>query len=82
MAIIRSTVDLAHSLGLRIVAEGIEDLETLALVDDLGCDAAQGYLMGRPVPPEEFDLGPVALLPHHDTSTAKGVRHLETSLVH
>jgi diguanylate cyclase (GGDEF)-like protein len=61
VAIIRSTVDLAHSLGLRIVAEGIEDLETLALVDDLGCDAAQGYLMGRPVPPEEFDLGPVAL---------------------
>jgi diguanylate cyclase (GGDEF)-like protein len=82
VAVIRSTVDLAHSLGLRIVAEGIENLETLALVDDLGCDAAQGYLMGRPVPPEEFDLGPVALLPHHDTSTAKGVRHLETSLVH
>jgi predicted signal transduction protein with EAL and GGDEF domain len=61
VAVIRSTVDLAHSLGLRIVAEGIENLDALALVDDLGCDAAQGYLMGRPVPAEEFDLGPVAL---------------------
>jgi EAL domain-containing protein (putative c-di-GMP-specific phosphodiesterase class I) len=60
VSVIRSTVDLAHSLGLRIVAEGIENLDALALVDDLGCDAAQGYLMGRPVPAEEFDLGPVA----------------------
>jgi diguanylate cyclase len=67
VAVIRSTVDLAHSLGLRIVAEGIEDLDALALVDDLGCDAAQGYLMGRPVAPEEFDLGPVALQ-HHGKS--------------
>lgn len=61
ISVIRSTVDLAHSLGLRIVAEGIENLDALALVDDLGCDAAQGYLMGRPVPSEEFDLEPVAL---------------------
>ena len=61
VAVIHSTIDLAHSLGLRIVAEGIETLDALALVDDLGCDAAQGYLMGRPVPAEEFDLGPVAL---------------------
>jgi EAL domain-containing protein (putative c-di-GMP-specific phosphodiesterase class I) len=64
VAVIRSTVDLAHSLGLRIVAEGIETLETLALVDGLGCDAAQGYLMGRPVSSEDFDLGPVALRLH------------------
>ncbi len=56
VSIIRSTVDLAHSLGLRIVAEGIENLDALELVDDLGCDAAQGYLMGRPAPAEDFDL--------------------------
>jgi diguanylate cyclase (GGDEF)-like protein len=56
VSIIRSTVDLAHSLGLRIVAEGIENLDALALVDSLGCDAAQGYLMGRPVPASEFNL--------------------------
>jgi diguanylate cyclase (GGDEF)-like protein len=62
VAVIRSTVDLAHSLGLRIVAEGIENLEALALVDDLGCDAAQGYLMGRPVPADDFDLTSVAAM--------------------
>jgi len=63
VSIIRSTVDLAHSLGLRIVAEGIENLDALELVDDLGCDAAQGYLMGRPVPAEDFDLAAVARIP-------------------
>ena len=63
VSVIRSTVDLAHSLGLRIVAEGIETLDALALVDDLGCDAAQGYLLGRPVPAGEFDVGSVAKMP-------------------
>ena len=61
MSIIRSTVDLAHSLGLRIVPEGIDTLDALELVDNLGCEAAQGYLMGRPVPAEDFDLGAAAL---------------------
>jgi diguanylate cyclase len=65
VSVIRSTVDLAHSLGLRIVAEGIENLDALALVDDLGCDAAQGYLMGRPVPAQDFDLSPVGLKQLH-----------------
>jgi diguanylate cyclase (GGDEF)-like protein len=63
VSVIRSTVDLAHSLALRIVAEGIENLDDLVLVDDLGCDAAQGYLIGRPLPAEQFDLGAVALRP-------------------
>jgi EAL domain-containing protein (putative c-di-GMP-specific phosphodiesterase class I) len=68
VSVIRSTVDLAHSLGLRIVAEGIENLEALALVDGLGCDAAQGYLMERPVPAQDFDLGPVGLKRLHRTT--------------
>ncbi len=63
VSVIRSTVDLAHSLALRIVAEGIENLDDLVLVDDLGCDGAQGYLIGRPLPAEQFDLGAVALRP-------------------
>jgi EAL domain-containing protein (putative c-di-GMP-specific phosphodiesterase class I) len=63
VSVIRSTIDLAHSLGLRIVAEGIETLDALALVDDLGCDAAQGYLMGRPVPANELDLEPLTRIP-------------------
>ncbi len=50
MAIIRSTIDLAHSLDLRIVAEGVETDANLALISELGCDTAQGYLLGRPAP--------------------------------
>jgi diguanylate cyclase (GGDEF)-like protein len=50
VAIIKSTFDLAHALGLRIVAEGIETGETLRLVTELGCDVAQGFLLGRPMP--------------------------------
>jgi diguanylate cyclase (GGDEF)-like protein len=50
VAIIRSTIDLAHSLNLRIVAEGVETDANLALIAELGCDTAQGYLLGRPAP--------------------------------
>jgi diguanylate cyclase (GGDEF)-like protein len=74
VAVIRSTVDLAHSLGLRIVAEGIEHLDALALVDDLGCDAAQGFLMGRPVPAEDFDLSPAVMRSLHGRPTPAGAR--------
>jgi diguanylate cyclase (GGDEF)-like protein len=59
VSVIRSTVDLAHSLGLRVVAEGVEDLDSLTLITGLGCDVAQGYLLGRPVPAEQlFDTHP------------------------
>ena len=50
VSIIRSTVDLAHSLGLRMVAEGVEDDTTLELIRALGCDEAQGFHISRPVP--------------------------------
>jgi predicted signal transduction protein with EAL and GGDEF domain len=43
------------------------------VVDDLGCDAAQGYLMGRPVPAEDFDLGPVATKALHRPATGARV---------
>lgn len=48
--IVRSTVDLARHLGLDVVAEGVEDRETLQRLTDLGCDAAQGYYLSHPVP--------------------------------
>jgi diguanylate cyclase (GGDEF)-like protein len=48
--IVRSTIDLAHNLGLRVVAEGVEDYETWMQLADLGCDMAQGYYVSRPVP--------------------------------
>jgi EAL domain-containing protein (putative c-di-GMP-specific phosphodiesterase class I) len=51
--IVRSTVDLGRNLGLRVVAEGVEDSETLQALDALGCDAVQGYYVSRPVPPDD-----------------------------
>lgn len=52
--VVRSTIELGHSLGLRIVAEGIEDEETLNLMAEYGCDIAQGYCISRPKPAEEL----------------------------
>ena len=48
--IVRSTSDLGHSLGLQVVAEGVEDKATWDMLGDFGCDAAQGYYMARPMP--------------------------------
>jgi EAL domain-containing protein (putative c-di-GMP-specific phosphodiesterase class I) len=53
-ALVRSTVDLAHELNLKVVAEGVEDEECLAFLRSIGCDAAQGYLISRPVPAMEL----------------------------
>jgi diguanylate cyclase len=55
-ALVRSTIELAHALGLRVVAEGIEDEECFELLTELGADLAQGYLIGRPLPAHELDL--------------------------
>jgi diguanylate cyclase len=52
--IVRSTVDLGRNLGLRVVAEGVEDQGTLKELDALGCDAIQGYYVSRPVPADEL----------------------------
>jgi EAL domain-containing protein (putative c-di-GMP-specific phosphodiesterase class I) len=54
-AIVSSTVDLAHALGLRVVAEGIEDEATWRRLRAVGCDAAQGYHLSRPLPAAEFE---------------------------
>ncbi|NGO69117.1 bifunctional diguanylate cyclase/phosphodiesterase [Streptomyces sp. SB3404] len=51
--IVRCTVDLAHSLGLKVVAEGVEDDETWERLRDLGCDAVQGWLVAAAMPPVE-----------------------------
>lgn len=52
--LVRSTVQLAHELGLKVVAEGVEDAECLAFLRDAGCDYAQGYLVGKPVTAAEL----------------------------
>ena len=50
--IIKSVIDLGHSLGLVTTAEGVEDAETFDYLNGLGCDLAQGYLIARPMPGE------------------------------
>jgi len=52
--IVRSTIALAHNLDLKVIAEGVEDLQTLACLADWGCDMAQGYSIGRPMPAQDF----------------------------
>jgi EAL domain-containing protein (putative c-di-GMP-specific phosphodiesterase class I) len=47
--IVRSTIDLAHNMGLAVVAEGVEDEPTLERLRALGCDMVQGYLLSRPL---------------------------------
>ena len=53
--IARSIVELAHNLGLRVVAEGVEDEVTRDLLAQMGCDKLQGFLVGRPLPDERLE---------------------------
>lgn len=52
--IVRSIIDLAHGLGLTVTAEGVETVEQLRLLRDLNCDVAQGFVLARPLPPDEL----------------------------
>jgi EAL domain-containing protein (putative c-di-GMP-specific phosphodiesterase class I) len=54
-AIVRAIVDLGHRLGFRITAEGIEDVAAYAWLREIGCDHAQGYLIGKPMPAAELE---------------------------
>ncbi|MRX06274.1 EAL domain-containing protein [Pseudoduganella sp. FT25W] len=52
--IVRSTIDLGHNMGLRVVAEGIESEAVWRLLAELGCDQGQGYFMSRPIPADQM----------------------------
>jgi diguanylate cyclase (GGDEF)-like protein/PAS domain S-box-containing protein len=54
--IVRSTIDLAHNLGLTVVAEGVEDEGALDMLIEYGCDSAQGYLFSRPCAADELTV--------------------------
>ncbi len=65
LIIVRSTINLGHDLGLKIIAEGVEDADTLQRLALLGCDLAQGYHLSRPLASADFerwlhDAAPVA----------------------
>ena len=52
--IVNSIIDLAHNLGLKIIAEGVENVDVWKRLADKGCDYVQGYLVGRPMPATEL----------------------------
>jgi diguanylate cyclase (GGDEF)-like protein len=52
--IVKTTIDLAHQLGVEVVAEGVESEAVRSELEALGCDVAQGFLLGRPMPPDMF----------------------------
>ena len=54
-ALVATIISLAHALNLKVVAEGVETSEQLALLRSLHCDEFQGYLFGKPVPAEIFE---------------------------
>ncbi len=55
LAIVRAIVELTRSLGLAVVAEGVESELTLSLLDEMGCDIGQGFLFSRPLPYDRLE---------------------------
>ncbi len=55
LAITKAIIGLGHALGLRVVAEGVENIEEMNVLTAAGCDEFQGYLFGKPMPAEAFD---------------------------
>ncbi len=65
LKIVRSTIDLAHNLGLSVVAEGVETAQAWALLKTMQCDEAQGFFMARPMPETEFAAWVENWIPPH-----------------
>ena len=53
-SIVENSIQLGHSLEMKVVAEGVENAETLALLSELGCDIAQGYYISKPISMEDL----------------------------
>ncbi|MEO8151615.1 MAG: EAL domain-containing protein [Rhizobacter sp.] len=78
--IVRSTIDLAHGLGLSVVAEGVENAQVWDLLRDLSCDEAQGFHMGRPMPSNEFVHWASGWAARHATPGLKGMPEVNITL--
>ena len=51
---VRSSIEMAHALGMKVVAEGVEDIAALNVLREFGCDTIQGWYVGKPVARDEF----------------------------
>ncbi len=78
--IVRSTIDLAHGLGLSVVAEGVENAQVWDLLRDLSCDEAQGFHMGRPMPSSEFVHWAAGWAARHASPGLKGMPDVNVTL--
>jgi EAL domain-containing protein (putative c-di-GMP-specific phosphodiesterase class I) len=54
--IVKAVIELAHSLKMQVIAEGVEDEDQMQLLRELKCDCIQGFLFSRPLPPEEIEV--------------------------
>jgi diguanylate cyclase (GGDEF)-like protein len=77
LIIVRSTINLGHDLGLRIIAEGVEDGATLERLAELGCDLAQGYHVSRPLAADAFNIW-LTSSTKHGTKPNAGIGQKET----
>jgi EAL domain-containing protein (putative c-di-GMP-specific phosphodiesterase class I) len=55
MAIVKAIIQMAHSIGLKAIAEGVETAEQLAFLEAQGCDEVQGYYFSRPLEVADFE---------------------------
>jgi sensor c-di-GMP phosphodiesterase-like protein len=79
--IVRSTIALGHSMGIRIVAEGIEDAVTLEKLRALGCDFAQGYFLSKPLPEADLLLWAGEWAENERAATVEMAETAETAIV-
>ena len=56
VALCEAIIVMAHKLGLKVIAEGVETEQQKIILTGAGCDYAQGYLFSKPVPPEDFEM--------------------------
>src|SRR5260221_10240836 len=76
--IVAMIVSLAHTLGLKVIAEGVEDSEQVHLLKELGCDQIQGYYVSVPVPAQQIEslLRPAARQPMSQRNASALPQHI------
>jgi len=72
--IVRSTIELGHNMGLRVVAEGVESNEAMRMLARLGCDQVQGYVVSKPLPVDQFEAWLARMTSHPEARLAAAHR--------